>query len=513
DEQGKFIMSRSTLFDITDRKRVEDALRESETRYRLLAENITDLVIRLDPAANYTYVSPSSRRLLGYEPEEMVGRSGFDFIHPDDRPVIQDASIRAITERQPYSPLAVRFIHKEGRYVWMEISGQSVFSEETGEVMEFITISRNIDAERAAQHALRESEERLRILFESVPDAIFLLTHDGMLSDVNPAAVTLCGMPREDILGKHFMDLNLIDPTWHGFSENAVLNISSTAPESMEFELLHPDGDRRMIEVLVHPVTLRGQGYNLAIARDMTLRKRYEESLKNALQKERDLSQLKSRFLSIASHEFRNPLAVIMTSADLLVHYRHKMAESDITDRLIKIQQQVNHLKAIMEDVLELEGLEQGRIRYNPAEGDLDVLCREILDEFRTSPGQTHQLVYTGPDWPKFTTFDPRLMRQVITNLISNAIKYSPKAQSVWVQLEYQDTQAMLQVRDEGIGIPPEELSHLFEAFHRAANVGKIPGSGLGLSIVKQSVDLHNGGVSVESQINAGTVFTVTLPV
>jgi signal transduction histidine kinase len=222
---------------------------------------------------------------------------------------------------------------------------------------------------------------------------------------------------------------------------------------------------------------------------------------------------LKSRFLSIASHEFRNPLAVIMTSADLMSRHRDNMTEVQIAERLKKIQGQVNHLRGIVQDVLELEGMQQGRIRFNPEEADLDALCREILEEFRTSPGQIHELAYSGLDWPVLASLDVRMMRQVVTNLLSNAVKYSPDGHTVWVSLAHEADSLVLHVRDEGIGIPPEEINRLFTAFHRAENVGNIPGIGLGLNIIKQAVELHGGSVSLESTINVGTTFSVTLPV
>ncbi|MCB0034563.1 MAG: HAMP domain-containing histidine kinase, partial [Anaerolineales bacterium] len=227
--------------------------------------------------------------------------------------------------------------------------------------------------------------------------------------------------------------------------------------------------------------------------------------------KEKELGELKTRFVSMASHEFRTPLATIMAAVETLRAYRHKLSEEKIDQRFDKIKIQIEHLKDIMEDVLMLSRMQARRVEFNPSKLNLDAMCRSVLDEFQNRSDIGHEIDYQAAEMPVLM-LDRKLMRQVINNLISNAIKYSPEAESIYVRLDYHDSQVVLTVRDEGIGIPESDLTHLFEPFHRGENVGVISGTGLGLVILKESIDLHGGTIHVESQVGRGTTFTIQIP-
>ncbi|MBX3013647.1 MAG: HAMP domain-containing histidine kinase [Caldilineaceae bacterium] len=238
-----------------------------------------------------------------------------------------------------------------------------------------------------------------------------------------------------------------------------------------------------------------------------------QTQLQQAIAKEKELSELKSRFVSMASHEFRTPLATMLLLTETLSLYRHKLTDEQIGQRLDKMQEQVGHLKEIMDDVLQLARLQARRMEFKPELLDLDEFCQSVIEEFQSLPESTHRLGYQGDESLSSVYLDKRLMRQIISNLISNAIKYSATDKSVGVILAHTDETIMLQVRDEGIGIPPADLPHLFEPFHRATNVGSIAGTGLGLVIAKEAVELHGGMISVASQVGVGTTFTVNLPI
>ena len=214
----------------------------------------------------------------------------------------------------------------------------------------------------------------------------------------------------------------------------------------------------------------------------------------------------------MASHEFRTPLATILALTETLSAYRHKLPDDQIEQRFDKIKDQIAHLKDIMEDVLLLARLQARRMEFNPVLLDLDSLCRSVLDEFQSQPDIAKRLTYTCDTELKTVRLDKKLMRQMINNLVSNAVKYSTN-NPIRVSLRYQDYALLLTVEDEGIGIPEGDLKHLFEPFHRAANVGTISGTGLGLVIAKESVELHGGTIAVESEEGVGTTFTVRIPV
>jgi len=214
----------------------------------------------------------------------------------------------------------------------------------------------------------------------------------------------------------------------------------------------------------------------------------------------------------MASHEFRTPLATILATAESLSIYREKMNDSQINNRLQKINQQVMHMRDIMEDVLQLARMQAGRVEFKPDEGDLVALAADIVEEFDSQPIHQGRIHYTCSLDSLCIEFDIRLMRQVLANVLSNALKYSTTDKSVAVSLTQDDEHIRFQVIDQGIGIPPDDLKHLYEPFHRAANVGTISGTGLGLSIARQSVELHGGRLEVETEVNKGTQVTVVLP-
>lgn len=234
--------------------------------------------------------------------------------------------------------------------------------------------------------------------------------------------------------------------------------------------------------------------------------------LQQAYEKEKELSELKSRFVSMASHEFRTPLTTICLSTESLIAYRDKLTDEQINQRLGKIQHQVQHLSEITEDVLQLARLQAHRMEFHPIQLDLDELCRSILADLQSLPEVTQRLVYECNESLPAAHVDKRLTRQLIYNLASNALKYSSAEKQVVITLQQVDHDLVLTVRDEGIGIPAVDLPYLFEPFHRAHNVGAIAGTGLGLVIVKEAVELHGGSITVESEVNRGTTFTVKFP-
>lgn len=238
-----------------------------------------------------------------------------------------------------------------------------------------------------------------------------------------------------------------------------------------------------------------------------------QTQLQQAIVKEKELSELKSRFVSMASHEFRTPLATILLLTDTLTTYRHRLTDKQIEERLHKVQEQVGNLKEIMDDVLQLARLQARRMEFKPEQLDLNAFCRTVVEEFQSWPDVTHRLIYHGDETVPPVNLDKRLIRQIISNLISNAIKYSPVDKLIIVSLAHSCDALEVEVHDEGIGIPSADLAHLFEPFHRAANVESIAGTGLGLVIAKEAVELHGGKISVESQVGVGTTFTVYLPV
>ncbi|MBK7212950.1 MAG: PAS domain S-box protein [Bacteroidales bacterium] len=245
---------------------------------------------------------------------------------------------------------------------------------------------------------------------------------------------------------------------------------------------------------------------------DLTEIKLAEEKLKLGLEKEKELNDLKSRFVSNASHEFRTPLASILITSDSLRQYWEKMDRDQIDSRLGRIQERVAYLTRIVNDVLELSRLQERKSGFNPEKIELVELCTSIIEESTAQSNIKSRIKFLHERPQIFIHADRRLLIQVINNLVSNAIKYSSLEPEITVKLIIHENKLELVVADNGIGIPEMDQKHLFEPFFRATNTGKTLGSGLGLNIVKESVAIHGGQISFESKPGKGTTFKIRFP-
>jgi PAS domain S-box-containing protein len=286
------------------------------------------------------------------------------------------------------------------------------------------------------------------------------------------------------------------------------------AAREIDIRIRRPNGEVRHVLLQSKPaLDASGKlGQWIGTLLDVTERKQAEITLRQALAREKELGELKSRFVSVASHEFRTPLATILASAETLLAYRARLSPEQNERRLRRIIEQVDHLRTIIDDVLQFSRIETGHYQFKPEIIDLAALAREIVDEFSSHPDATHTLQFTGVQEPLALPADRNLLRQVIANLISNAVKYSPADSTVHIALEQLADRAELCVRDEGIGISEADQQHLFEPFYRATNTGAVSGTGLGLAITREAVELHGGSITVKSVLGAGTTVLVSIP-
>ena len=236
-----------------------------------------------------------------------------------------------------------------------------------------------------------------------------------------------------------------------------------------------------------------------------------KEKAEKALERERELTALQRKFVSMVSHEFRTPLAVIDGSAQRIIRRIDKLPNAKIVAMLEQVKRSVNRLINLMESTLAASRLEAGTIKINPASCDVIALVTEICDEHRQI--SSHRLRVDVDGLPKSINADEQLLRQVIGNLVSNAIKYSPDAEDVWITGRTDGELAVIAVRDEGVGIPSEDLPKLFGRFFRASTSTGIPGTGIGLNLVKHLVELHGGRIEVTTEAKKGSIFTIRLPI
>ncbi|MCA1992131.1 MAG: HAMP domain-containing histidine kinase, partial [Coleofasciculus sp. S288] len=217
-------------------------------------------------------------------------------------------------------------------------------------------------------------------------------------------------------------------------------------------------------------------------------------------------------FVSMMSHEFRNPLTTIKIASELLKNFSDKITQDKKYRCLNQIEIAAQEMIQLLEDILSLARAEVGKLELNLQPFDLAEFCHTIVEQMQMTVGDKHTLTLVIQGECNHACMDVELLKHILTNLLSNAIKYSPEGGKVRFELSCQNGEATFKIQDWGIGIPPRDQQKLFESFHRGANVGRIPGTGLGLCIVKQFVDLHKGKIALKSEVGVGTTFTVTLP-
>ena len=254
-----------------------------------------------------------------------------------------------------------------------------------------------------------------------------------------------------------------------------------------------------------------GQGL-LVFFLDVTQRHEAELDSRSAVERQRELNDLRSRFVAMTSHEFRTPLTTILSSQDLLKHYNERIPEPERLEILGIIETGVHRMTRMLDRVLLLGKAEAHMLEFKPGQLDLRALCRELVAEATHHQPDNNCTVRTDYSAaPPDGLYDEKLLRHIFGNLLSNAIKYSPEGGEVGLKVFADGAQTVFEVSDRGIGIPADEMGHLFESFHRASNVGDIRGTGLGLAIVKNAVELHGGTIAVRGNEGRGTVITVRL--
>lgn len=360
---------------------------------------------------------------------------------------------------------------------------------------------------------LRYSEEQLRAVLESQTELICRFKVDTTLTFVNTAYANYFGKTAHELIGLRW--LSLVPEDQHkGILEHVQTIASGQEPITYEHEVIDRNGNVRWQQWTDKPIfDANGHVTELqSVGIDITERKEAEIALRQALEKERELGELKSRFVSIASHEFRTPLTTILSTASYLEMAEEQISSEKRLARLIKIQTAANEMTELLNDVLVFGKAEANRLEFEPKHIDFIAFSIEIIEDIQSSSGKEHRFAYINNLVDPIVFFDDKLMRQIITNLVSNAVKYSPVGAEIKFEVNSSDDILTMIVCDEGIGIPEKDQAHLFEPFHRAKNARDISGTGLGLAITQKAVELHKGDITFESKQNEGTSFIVRIP-
>lgn len=392
-----------------------------------------------------------------------------------------------------------------------------------------------------------ENAALLKAIIENAIDGIITIDEKGHVETINPSACNLFQYTQDEVIGKNISMLmpqpyrKEHDGYIHRYQHTGEPHIIGIGREVVG---LKKDGTTFPFRLGVSEVQFSGRKIYTGFIHDLSREKEAEEQLKeyaahleeeverrtvwlketvNALQeakeevslsleKEKELGQLKSRFVSMASHEFRTPLSAVQLSASLIDKYAQPFDNENIRKHVSKIKNAVGNLTTILNDFLSLEKLEAGKVEPAFVSFDLVKLSEEITEEMQLITKQNQNIIYQHTGTISIINLDPNLLKNCIINLIANAIKYSGENTFIEFNTEINDHHCIVTIKDNGIGIPENDQKHLFEAFFRAHNTGNIPGTGLGLNIVARYASLMKGRVDFNSQLNKGTLFTITFP-
>jgi PAS domain S-box-containing protein len=359
---------------------------------------------------------------------------------------------------------------------------------------------------------LRESEERLRKAFRGSPVNIAILRlSDKKFVEANDAFVRWLGLSRDKILGRDSEELGI----WVNLDDRTKFLADLERDGSLREVECQLRSRRGIVHTIVQSadiIEINRKPHILVIGLDITQRKQVEVEMLRTLAREKELGQLRSNFVSMVSHEFRTPLGIIQSSAEILEDYLDRLEPAERKDHLQSIRKNTRRMAELMEEALLIGSFDAGKMEFKAVCLDLGTFVRRLVDEVLSATDRRCPIELSLADIPAEFMADERLLRHIFTNLLTNAVKYSDIGREVRFEVEFDEGEIVCDIRDQGIGIPEADREWLFNAFHRGHNVGDRPGTGLGLVIVKRCVDLHGGSIKVESKLGEGTAVTVRLP-
>lgn len=548
DESGGLISIYSLVEDITEKIETQLAFKNSEKRYSNFINHSSEGIYRIDfineininlpeeellkllgHSAVIGEVNESFAQMYGHTKEEMIGRLAVDFAPDHSKRVLK--LLKSPNMKLPYSENLD--YDKNGSAIYL---AESCHAEiEDGKLKSIWGMQSNITERKKLETELM----KLSIAVEQSPASIIITDLKGNIEYANRKAIETTGYNKDELIGKN---PRILKSGFTSDKEYEAMWVAINSGNSWQgnFHNKRKNGELYWEYAQISPLKNFNNTISnyLAIKKDITeevIKEKELESYRNhleelvefrtieietinkqlheSLEKEQELSKLKSRFISTASHEFRTPLTSISTSAELIQRYYDKWSKEKIIEHLTRIQNSTSTLTKLMDDVLKANKAESGKTVLELVNTNIQELCKKIIDDAEVYLKEGQKLIFDFLGERKSYQIDSKQFEIIINNLLSNAIKYSLSDGVIRFIVETENSRIRISVIDSGIGIPEEDLPHLFEPFHRSKNTKDIQGTGLGLSLVKHAVELHGGKISVYSKENLGTKITVEIPV
>ena len=502
--------------DVTERRLAEDARRLSEERFHAIFEHAEVGMFETTPDGYLTRANRFLSILLNRSVQSLVGLHWEEFTHPDSRDVLDVASSLLPQEKQ--------FVRSDGQVFWGQLT-TSVDLDAAGQPVGHICILSDISAQVDFRDGLRRFNSRLeekvsrrtmelaarnreiQAILQTIPDMVMRLRADGTVLHVQYAQgaaglASLAELEGLELQERCPADLRSasLDLGRRALGEN------TTVTGELDVVIA---GVALTLELRAAPF---GVEEFVVFVRDITERKSHEVEVAAMLEKERQVSEMKTRFIAVTSHEFRTPMTAIMGVIEILANHLDRLSSQKRQELFARVNTSLDRMTEMLDAALTLNRMDVDHIEPRAVGVDLQYLIRNVIEEIQLGDRDAHSVELLASGEVALFVTDPQLLHHIVSNLLSNAVRYSPHGTLISVRLDLSEREVHLSVEDQGIGIPAADLARIFDPFERGSNIGTIKGTGLGLNIVKRMTETLGGTIGVVSGEGGGTRFTLIFP-
>jgi PAS domain S-box-containing protein len=505
NEKGEVIGLVGISEDITERRKAEETLRESEAKYRDLVEHINEAIFATDMNGRFTYISPTAELMSGYKPEDMIGHSVEEFIDPIFVPKVRERYRRTGLER--LEPVEYRVKTKSGESLWVRSSSRLIL--EGGKPVGMRGVLTDITAQKRTQ----ETVTMLSHTIKSIAECVCITDHTNVILFVNQAFLATYGYTEEELIGK---TIDIVNPA--SSTVRKVLN--ETLRGSWQGELVNRKKDGTEFPIHLSTSVVRddkGEAIALVgVTTDITERKKIEQELssqkKHLQESYEQLKQLevaRDTLFHMIVHDMRSRLTVLMMGLELLEKTELKNIKHANRQVLLRALSTTTTLSQMVNSLLDISKMESGEMKLKMTRCDLAALAQRLVSVYELQR-ENRKFIIDAPPKPVEISCDADLILRVIQNLFSNALKFTPGDGTIIIKIRTLEEGARVSVEDTGIGIPSQHLPRIFDKFYQAESRER--STGLGLTFCKLAIELHGGHIGVESEIGEGSTFWFILP-
>lgn len=518
----------AVVHDVTREKQLEErlkdqtrVLRQQVQQFEAVLDSQIDLISLHTMDTTVLFVNDAYCAYFGKNRDELVGQSFLQFVAESDHAAIWQR-IEALRQGRAEGTMITDNIDSKGQHRTIEWADH-VITDDNGQIIMIQSMGRDITRLREVESELASKERQYRLMFENnpMPMSVFAPQTMGFLA-ANDAFVKRYGYSMDELKTMTIKDLHPPEDLADLMAYAEIERTREKRPFGQDMRKEDfwrhqtKSGEIMDVEIHSHDIIFDGKPARLVLVIDVSERKQLERERLNQQkrglesQKDRELQEQSERFFGMVAHEFKTPMSVILSSADLVRRYYERMTPSQILRRVDIIIEQARETVEMIEEFLTIMPGQTRELKPQFERVDLETLCRAVIHNISLADNQQHPIVLNIEE--STLDADPKMMRQIINNLVSNAVKYSPVGEGIQVSVKGDDDTLHLSVQDSGIGIPEEEQARIFQPFIRASNARSISGTGLGLAIVQQNVMAHGGTLDIESHAGQGTRITVHLP-